>query len=133
MYTWNNVFKRKYYYELEHKISLEKLKEIADNTSLCQIPRLVMLYSELVQGIPLIFKHYVANVPALHTVLVFISIKSLPISKVLEKDWFHFRRVEPKELNVFHYVVRYVLGSKTLGTNVLEFQFVLCWQTMIKI
>ena len=66
MYTWNNVFKRKYYYELEHKISLEKLKEIADNTSLCQIPRLVMLYSELVQGIPLIFKHYVANVPALH-------------------------------------------------------------------
>ena len=91
-----------------------------------------MLYSELVQGIPLIFKHYVANVPALHTVLVFISIKSLPISKVPEKDWFHFRRVEPKELNVFHYVVRYVLGSKTLGTNVLEFQFVLCLQTMIK-
>ena len=26
----------------------------------------------------------------------------------------------------------YVLGSKTLGTNVLELQFVLCWQTMIK-
>ena len=30
-------------------------------------------------------------------------------------------------------LVRYkVLGSKTLGTNVLELQFVLCWQTMIK-
>ena len=25
-----------------------------------------------------------------------------------------------------------VLGSKTLGTNVLEFQFVICWQTIIK-
>ena len=25
-----------------------------------------------------------------------------------------------------------VLGSKTLETNVLELQFVLCWQTMIK-
>ena len=25
-----------------------------------------------------------------------------------------------------------VLGSKTLGTNALELQFVLCWQTMIK-
>ena len=25
-----------------------------------------------------------------------------------------------------------VLGSKKLGTNVLELQFVLCWQTMIK-
>ena len=26
----------------------------------------------------------------------------------------------------------YLLGSKTLGTNVLELQFVLCWKTMIK-
>ena len=25
-----------------------------------------------------------------------------------------------------------LLGSKTLGTNILELQFVLCWQTMIK-
>ena len=25
-----------------------------------------------------------------------------------------------------------LLGSETLGTNVLELQFVLCWQTMIK-
>ena len=25
-----------------------------------------------------------------------------------------------------------MLGSKTLGTNVLELQFVMCWQTMIK-
>ena len=25
-----------------------------------------------------------------------------------------------------------LLGSKTLGINVLELQFVLCWQTMIK-
>ena len=25
-----------------------------------------------------------------------------------------------------------LLGSKTLGTNVLELQFLLCWQTMIK-
>ena len=25
-----------------------------------------------------------------------------------------------------------MLGSKTLGTNVLELQCVLCWQTMIK-
>ena len=25
-----------------------------------------------------------------------------------------------------------MLGSKTLGSNVLELQFVICWQTMIK-
>ena len=26
-----------------------------------------------------------------------------------------------------------MLGSKILGTNLFELQFVLCWQTMIKI
>jgi KUP system potassium uptake protein len=107
MYVWNYVFRGKYYYELEHKISPEKLKEITADTSLCRIPGLAMFYSELVQGIPPIFKHYVANVPALHSVLVFVSIKSLPVSKVPVEERFLFRQVEPKELNVFRCVVRY--------------------------
>ncbi|RYR01641.1 hypothetical protein Ahy_B06g080523 isoform C [Arachis hypogaea] len=107
MYVWNNVYRRKYYYELDHKISAEKVKEIACNTSLCRLPGLAMFYSELVQGVPPIFKHYVANVPALHSLLIFVSIKSLPISKVPTEERFLFRRVHPKELNVFRCVVRY--------------------------
>ncbi|GAU11196.1 hypothetical protein TSUD_341860 [Trifolium subterraneum] len=107
MYVWNNVYQRKYYYELDHKISPEKLREIACDASLCRLPGLAIFYSELVQGIPPIFKHYVANVPALHTVLVFVSIKSLPISKVPTEERFLFRRVPPNEVNVFRCVVRY--------------------------
>ncbi|XP_030543311.1 potassium transporter 5-like [Rhodamnia argentea] len=108
MYVWNNVYRRKYYYELDHKMSPDKLKEIAiDPAGLCRIPGLAVFYSELVQGIPPIFKHYVENVPAVHSVLVFVSIKSLPISKVPSEERFLFRRVEPNELNVFRCVVRY--------------------------
>ncbi|KAK7821626.1 potassium transporter 5 [Quercus suber] len=107
MYVWNNVFQKKYYYELEHKISMEKLKEIVADNSFCRIPGLAMFYSEFFQGIPPIFKHYVENVPALHSVLVFITIKSLPISKVQLEERFQFHRVEPKELNIFRCVVRY--------------------------
>ncbi|XP_030945518.1 potassium transporter 5-like [Quercus lobata] len=107
MYTWNNVFRRNYDYELKHIISPEKLKEIVANPSLCRIPGLALFYSDLVQGIPPIFKHYVENVPALQSVLVFISVKSLPISKVPVKERFLFRQVEPKELYVFRCVVRY--------------------------
>jgi KUP system potassium uptake protein len=106
MYVWNNVYQRKYYYEVDNKISPEKLREIACDTSLCRLPGLAMFYSELVQGIPPIFKHYVANVPALHSVLVFVTIKSLPISKVPIEERFLFRRVQPKE-PVFRCVVRY--------------------------
>ncbi|KAH8489205.1 hypothetical protein H0E87_024740 [Populus deltoides] len=106
MYSWNNVYRRKYYYELDHKISPDKLMEVsAGNFS--RLPGLAMFYSELVHGIPPIFKHYVENVPALHSVLVFVSIKTLPIGKVPAEERFLFRRVEPKELNVFRCVARY--------------------------
>ncbi|XP_011033578.1 PREDICTED: potassium transporter 5-like [Populus euphratica] len=106
MYSWNNVYRRKYYYELDHKISPGKLMEVsAGNFS--RLPGLAMFYSELVHGIPPIFKHYVENVPALHSVLVFVSIKTLPIGKVPAEERFLFRRVEPKDLNVFRCVARY--------------------------
>ncbi|KAL4603642.1 hypothetical protein ACB092_10G139200 [Castanea dentata] len=107
MYIWNDVHRRKYFYELDNKVSLGKLKEIASDTNLCRIPGLAMFYSELVRGIPPLFKHYVENVPALHSVLVFVSIKSLPISKVPVEERFLFRRVEPIDQNVFRCVVRY--------------------------
>ncbi|PON70662.1 Potassium transporter [Parasponia andersonii] len=107
MFVWNNVYRRKYYYELDHKISPEKIAEITNETNLCRLPGLAMFYSELVQGIPPIFKHYAANVPALHSVLVFVSIKSLPISKVPQEERFLFRRVEPRNLYVFRCVARY--------------------------
>ncbi|KAF3947716.1 hypothetical protein CMV_026185 [Castanea mollissima] len=81
MFVWNNVFRGKYNYELEHKVSANKLKEILDETKFCRIPRLALFYSELVHGIPPIFKHYAENVPALHSVLIFVTIKTLPISK----------------------------------------------------
>ncbi|KAJ9171854.1 hypothetical protein P3X46_015162 [Hevea brasiliensis] len=107
MFVWNDVYRRKYYYELENKISPDKLKEIVAEANFSRLPGLAMFYSELVQGIPPIFKHYVANVPALHSVLIFVSIKSLPIGKVPVEERFLFRKVEPMELNVFRCVARY--------------------------
>ncbi|XP_062088418.1 potassium transporter 5-like [Humulus lupulus] len=107
MFVWNDVYRRKYYYELDHKLAPEKVKEITNETNFHRLPGLAMFYSELVQGIPPIFKHYAENVPALHSVLVFVSIKSLPISKVPQEERFLFRRIDPKNLFVFRCVARY--------------------------
>ncbi|GMI98804.1 ARABIDOPSIS THALIANA HIGH AFFINITY K+ TRANSPORTER 5, high affinity K+ transporter 5 [Hibiscus trionum] len=107
MSIWNNVYRRKYHYELDHKVSPQKFKDITTNTDFSRIPGLAMFYSELVHGIPPIFKHYLENVSALHSVLVFVSIKSLPISKVPAEERFLFRRVEPRELYVFRCAARY--------------------------
>ncbi|XP_058083965.1 potassium transporter 5-like [Magnolia sinica] len=107
MCVWNYVYRKKYSYELDNKVSPDKIREIATNPSFSRLPGIALFYSELVQGIPPIFKHYIANVPALHSVLVFVSVKSLPISKVLPDERFLFRHVGPGELAVFRCVVRY--------------------------
>ncbi|XP_060181126.1 potassium transporter 5-like [Lycium barbarum] len=107
MCVWNYVYRKKYNFELDHKISPEKVKETMDETNFHRLPGLAIFYSELVHGIPPIFKHYVANVPCLHSVLVFVSFKSLPICKVPVEERFLFRWVQPSDLYVFRCVVRY--------------------------
>ncbi|KAG6672448.1 hypothetical protein I3842_16G057900 [Carya illinoinensis] len=115
MYLWNYGYRKKYIYELDNKVSPVKLVEIASDTSIHRIPGLALFYTELVQGISPIFTHYVANVPALHSILVFISIKSLPICTVPLEDRFLFKRVEPRELSIFRCIVRY--GYKDAKTE----------------
>ncbi|XP_077218852.1 potassium transporter 5-like [Tasmannia lanceolata] len=107
MFVWNYVYRKKYTYELENKVSIEKLEEMASNSNICRIPGIAFFYSELVQGIPPIFKQYVDTVPALHSVLVFVSINSLPISKVPVEERFLFRRIGARGLAVFLCTVRY--------------------------
>ncbi|MFS8014411.1 putative potassium transporter [Helianthus anomalus] len=107
MCTWNYVYRGKYNYELDHKVSREAVKGIVVDSNIRRMGGLAIFYSELAHGIPPIFKHYVDNVPALHSVIVFVSIKSLPISRVAPEERFLFRRVKPNELYVFRCVVRY--------------------------
>ncbi|EYU46095.1 hypothetical protein MIMGU_mgv1a024800mg, partial [Erythranthe guttata] len=119
MYVWNDVHRKKYYFELQNKISPEQVKEIVEASR--RLPGVAFFYSELVHGIPPIFKHYAENVPVIHSVLVFVSFKSLPISKVLSEERFLFRRVRPKDLQVFRCVVRY--GYKDVVRNEEETLF----------
>ncbi|KAL5983851.1 hypothetical protein ACLOJK_017947 [Asimina triloba] len=108
MYIWNYVYRKKYTYELENKVSTNKVRDIVSDPSFRRLPGIAFFYSGLVQGIPPIFEHYISNVPALHSVLVFVSIKALPISKVVPEERFLFRRVAaPGEHAVFRCVMRY--------------------------
>ncbi|EPS69169.1 hypothetical protein M569_05598, partial [Genlisea aurea] len=110
MYTWHDVYRRKYFFELKNKISPEKIKEMLlpeEKEAVTRLAGVAIFYSELVHGIPPIFEHYLRNVGAVHSVLVFVSIKSLPVSRVPPEERFLFRRVQPEELRVFRCVARY--------------------------
>lgn len=107
MYVWNYVYSKKYTYEFENKVPIDELRQIMVNLNFRSLPGIAFFYSELVQGIPPIFKHYIENVPSLHSVVIFVSIKSLHIKTVPLEERFLFRRVHPRELMVFRCVVRY--------------------------
>ncbi|KAL5064230.1 hypothetical protein RYX36_025967 [Vicia faba] len=106
MGIWHYVHKERYMFELKNKVSTEYLNELINNADVHRVPGIGLLYSELVQGIPPIFPHFVASVLSIHSVVVFVSIKTVPVSRVASEERFLFRQVEPREYRVFRCVVR---------------------------
>ncbi|KAI3991954.1 hypothetical protein MKX01_012899 [Papaver californicum] len=107
MGIWHYVHKQRYMFELKNKVSGEFVRDLIKNPDVNRIPGIGLLYSELVQGIPPIFPHFVDNIPSIHSVLVFVSIKRIPVSKVAPEERFLFRQVERKDYRMFRCVARY--------------------------
>ncbi|KAI9401020.1 hypothetical protein POPTR_001G069650v4 [Populus trichocarpa] len=107
MGIWHYVHRERYIYELQNKVSREYVRDLAERTDINRLPGIGLLYSELVQGIPPIFPHFISNIPSTHSVIVFVSIKSIPITKVALEERFLFRQVEPREYRMFRCIVRY--------------------------
>ncbi|KAL5733828.1 hypothetical protein ACOSP7_031689 [Xanthoceras sorbifolium] len=124
MGIWHYAQKQRYIYELNNKVSGEYIRDLVANPNVNRIPGMGLLYSELVQGVPPIFPHFIANIPSIHSVLVFVSIKSIPISKVALEERFLFRRVEPREYRMFRCVVRYGYKDKIEEPKEFERQLV---------
>ncbi|KAK2634735.1 hypothetical protein Ddye_029527 [Dipteronia dyeriana] len=124
MGNWHYVHKKRYVYELNNKVSSQYMKDLVINPRINRVPGIGLLYSELVQGIPPIFPHFISNIPSIHLVLVFVSIKAVPISKVALEERFLFRRMEPKDYRMFRCVVRYGYKDKIEEPNEFEKQLV---------
>ncbi|KAB2097742.1 hypothetical protein ERO13_A01G180550v2 [Gossypium hirsutum] len=120
MGIWHYVHQKKYEFEINNKVSKEYIKQLGEDPRINRAPGIGLLYSELVQGIPPIFSHFISSIPSIHSVLVFVSIKKLPISKVTPEERFLFRHVEPREYRMFRCVVRYIIKD-FMGTPV-EFE-----------
>ncbi|KAK8970583.1 Potassium transporter 5 [Platanthera guangdongensis] len=101
MGIWHYVHVKHYKFELEHKVSGDYIHELAADRSIARIPGIGLLYSELVQGIPPIFPHFIDKIPSIHSVLVFVSVKRLPISKDSMEEAGDFEKSLVKNLKEF--------------------------------
>ncbi|XP_072075011.1 putative potassium transporter 12 isoform X2 [Arachis hypogaea] len=107
MYTWNYGSVLKYRSEVQEKISLDLMLELGSNLGTVRVPGIGLLYNELVQGIPSVFLQFLLSLPALHSTIVFVCIKHVPIPVVPQEERFLFRRVCPKDYHMFRCVARY--------------------------
>ncbi|KAL4282571.1 hypothetical protein GQ457_16G005440 [Hibiscus cannabinus] len=107
MAIWHYSFKKRYEFELNNKVSGDYIKKLARDPRINRVPGVGLFYSELVHGIPPIFPHFISSIPSVHSVLVFVSIKKLPICKIAPEERFLFRYVEPREYRMYRCIVRY--------------------------
>ncbi|XP_056165441.1 putative potassium transporter 12 isoform X2 [Syzygium oleosum] len=107
MYIWNYGSVLKYRSEVREKISMDFMLELGSSLGTLRVPGIGLLYNELVQGIPSIFGQFLLSLPAIHSTIVFVCIKYVPVPVVPQEERFLFRRVCPKDYHMFRCVARY--------------------------
>lgn len=107
MYTWNYGSVLKYRSEVRGKISMDFMHELGSTLGTVRIPGIGLLYTELVQGIPSILGQFLLDLPAIHSTIVLVCIKYVPVPVVPQEERFLFRRICPKDYHLFRCVARY--------------------------
>ncbi|RVW42144.1 Potassium transporter 11 [Vitis vinifera] len=87
---------------------------------LVRVPGIGLVYTELASGVPHIFSHFITNLPAIHSVVVFVCVKYLPVYTVPEEERFLVKRIGPKNFHMFRCVARY--GYKDLHKKDDDFE-----------
>ncbi|CAA7396169.1 unnamed protein product [Spirodela intermedia] len=119
MYIWHYIQTRRYAFEVEQKVPEQYLSSLG-GAAINRVPGVGLLYTELAQGVPAIFRHFLANLPAVHSVLVFVSVKHLAVSRVPGGERFLLRRVGLKDHRMYRCIVRYGYRDRRLGN--VEFE-----------
>lgn len=107
MYTWYYTRKEAYKFEVDNKLSVNWLLGLGSNLGIARVPGIGLIYTELSQGVPGIFAHLINNVPAMHSTLVFICIKHLPVPRVPQEERILLRRVGPPAYHMYRCAVPY--------------------------
>ncbi|MCD7449616.1 Potassium transporter 7 [Datura stramonium] len=107
MYIWNYGSKLKYETEVKQKMSMDLLRELGPNLGTIRAPGIGLLYNELAKGVPAIFGHFLTTLPAVHSMIIFVCIKYVPVPVVPQNERFLFRRVCLRSYHIFRCVARY--------------------------
>ncbi|XP_073004425.1 potassium transporter 7-like isoform X1 [Typha latifolia] len=107
MYIWNYGSKLKYDSEVKQRLSMDLMMKLGCNLGTVRAPGIGLVYNELVKGIPAVFGQFLTTFPAVHSMIVFVCIKSVPVPVVPQDERFLFRRLCPRSYHMFRCIARY--------------------------
>lgn len=120
MYIWHYGTAKRYEIEMHTKVSMAWILSLGPSLGLVRVPGIGLVYTELTSGVPHIFSHFITNLPAIHSVVVFVCLKCLPVRTVPEEERFLVKRIGPKNFRMFRCVARY--GYKDLHKEDDDFE-----------
>ncbi|KAK7305425.1 hypothetical protein VNO77_43331 [Canavalia gladiata] len=120
MYTWNYGTMKKHQFDVENKISINRILSMGPSLGMVRVPGVGLMYTNLASGFPATFGHFVTNLPAFHQVLVFVCVKYIQVPHVSENERLVITRVSSKEHGVFRCFVRY--GYKDMQHDKYNFE-----------
>ncbi|XP_057541752.1 putative potassium transporter 12 isoform X2 [Amaranthus tricolor] len=107
METWNYGSVLKYQCEVRDKISIDIIHDLGSSLGTVRVPGIGLVYNELVNGIPSILGQFILSLPAIHSTIIFVCIKYVPVPVVPQEERFLFRRICPKDYHMFRCIARY--------------------------
>ncbi|XP_031484891.1 potassium transporter 26-like [Nymphaea colorata] len=95
MLSWTYGRSKKHEYESKRKMTPADLSQLISEVQACYVPGVCLFFTDLVNGIPPIVRHYVKNVGALRRITVIITIRTLPIRTVLPDERYFVGKLGP--------------------------------------
>ncbi|MQL73935.1 hypothetical protein Taro_006288 [Colocasia esculenta] len=120
MYVWHYGTMKRYEFEMQSRVSMAWILGLGPSLGLVRVPGIGLVYTELASGVPRIFSHFITNLPAIHSVLIFVCVKYLPVYTVPLDERFLMKRIGPKNFHMFRCVARY--GYKDLHRKDDDFE-----------
>ncbi|OAY75255.1 Potassium transporter 7, partial [Ananas comosus] len=107
MYIWNYGSKLKYESEVKQKLPMDLMRKLGCNLGTVRAPGIGVVCNELMKGIPAIFGHFLTTLPAIHSMIIFVSVKYVPVPVVPQEERFLFKRICPRSYHMFRCIARY--------------------------
>ncbi|KAE8721004.1 hypothetical protein F3Y22_tig00017701pilonHSYRG00006 [Hibiscus syriacus] len=104
---WNYGSKLKYETEVTRKLPMDLMIELGCNLGTIRAPGIGLLHNELVKGVPAIFGQFITTLPAIHSIIISVCVKYVPVPVVPQNERFYIRRLCPKSYHFFRCIARY--------------------------